>query len=96
MVILLKGKQIFNIDGPGIYGLQYTTNYRFTYKGKFRQWVEVKIGGKWYVCSPYKDWRSIMHIKFKDSTDGWIYDASKTNEVVLGTISGFAGSWSEN
>ena len=36
-----------------------------------------------------------MHVKFQDTTAGWVEDTSKTNEIVLGTISGFAGSWSE-
>jgi hypothetical protein len=91
---------IFCIDGPGYGndagGLPYTADYRYTHKAKFQQWVEVEIAGKWYVCSPYKDWRSIMHVKYKDATDGWVYDASKTNEIVVGTITGFAGSWSED
>lgn len=88
-------KQIFEIDGPGCQGLPYTANYRFTYKGKFQDWGEVKIGTKWYVCSKYKNWRSIMHIKYQDAQQGWIEDASKTNEIVTGTISGWANSWPE-
>lgn len=89
-------KNIFVIDGPGHNSLPYTQNYRYTQKGKFREWVEVKIGDDWFVCSPYCEWRMIMHVKFKDAATGWIEDASKTNEIVPGTISGFAGSWSEN
>jgi len=92
-------KEIFSIDGPGWgdsgSGLPYTAGYKYSEKNKFREWVQVKIGTKWYVCSPYKEWRSIMHIKFQDATAGWVEDTSKTNEIVVGTISGFAGSWSE-
>jgi hypothetical protein len=88
-------KEIFVIDGPGGFPLTYTTGYKYSEKNKFREWVEINIGGKWYVCSPDKEWRSIMHIKFQDATAGWVEDTSKTNEIVLGTISGFAGSWSE-
>jgi hypothetical protein len=87
--------EIFSIDGPGRNYLPYTSGYRYTQKGKFREWVEVKIGTKWYVCSPYKEWRMIMHVKFQDATSGWVEDTSTTNEIVLGTISGFAGTWSE-
>jgi hypothetical protein len=87
--------EIFSIDSPGRNYLPYTSSYRYTQKAKFREWVEVKIGTKWYVCSPYKEWRMIMHVKFQDGTSGWVEDTSKTNEIVLGTISGFAGTWSE-
>jgi len=88
--------QIFEIDGPGFDGLPYTNGFRYAEKNKFQDWVEVRIGGKWYVCSPNKYWRSIMHIKYKDAQSGWIEDAGKTNEVVEGTIEGWAGEWSED
>ncbi|MHC4867921.1 MAG: hypothetical protein ACYTEX_27945 [Planctomycetota bacterium] len=88
-------KEIFVIDGPGAEGLPYLTGYKYSLKGKYREWVQVKIGSKWFVCSPYKEWRCIIHVKYKDATNGWVYDTSSTNEIVLGTISGFAGSWSE-
>jgi len=93
-------KKIFVIDCPGWGdsngGLSYTMGYKYSEKNKFREWVEVKIGNDWFVCSQYREWRSIMHVKFEDAATGWIEDTSKTNEIVVGTISGFAGSWSEN
>lgn len=57
--------------------------------------MEAKVGAKWYVCSEYKYWRAIQHIKYKDATDGWVLDTTETNEVVTGTIEGFAGSWTD-
>lgn len=89
-------KKIFVIDGPGYLLLPYTADYRYTQKGKFREWVEVKIGNNWFVCSQYREWRMIMHIRFEDAAIGWIEETSKMNEVVVGTLSGFADSWSEN
>jgi len=89
-------KRIFVIDAPGRYALYHQTGYTFTYKAKFREWVEVKVGDNWYVCSPYKQWRSIIHSKYDDVQEKWIYDTSKTNEICPGTIDGFAGSWSED
>jgi hypothetical protein len=60
----------------------------------------VRAISKYVLCPPispkYKMWRSIMHLKYKDAIDRWVKDTTKTNEVVEGTISGFAGSWSEN
>ncbi len=92
--------EILEIDGPGHGssngGLEYLDNYRFTMKAKFQDWVEVSIGSYWYVCSKYKNWRSIMHVKYEDATSGWVQDASKTNLIDSGTISGFAGDWSED
>ena len=89
-------KEIFIIDSPGRLDLPYTAGFKYNQKAKLRNWVELKIGGNWYVCSPYKEWRMIMHVKFQDDTAGWVEDASKTNEIVPGTISGFAESWSED
>lgn len=89
-------KEIFSIDCPGSLDLPYTAGFKYNQKAKFREWVEVKIGTNWYVCSPYKEWRMIMHVKFQDATNGWVEDTSKTNEIVVGTIDGWAGSWSED
>ena len=92
--------KIFVIDGPGyggfVSGLPYTSGFRFSYKTKFHEWVQIKIGSKWYVCSPYLEWRTIMHVIYSSAVSHWIKDTSKTNEVVTGTISGFANTWSEN
>lgn len=88
-------KQLFTVDTPGFPSLPLVADYRATYKAKFREWGEVKIGDKWYVCSPYKNWKSILYVKYKDASTGWELDATKTSEIVEGTLSGFAGSWSE-
>jgi len=90
---------IMVIDGPGFgdanAGLPYTAQCRFNWKSKFHEWIEVKIGGKWYVCSPYKDWRCIMHLEFKGQQQGWGY-ANGINEIVPGTIGGFAHDWNDD
>ena len=87
-------KQIVEIDGPGSDGLSYTAGYRFSMKAKFQDWVEVNIGGKWYVCSNYKNWYSIMHVKYKNA-DEWEQDSTKTNEIVEGYIGGWPNTWTE-
>jgi hypothetical protein len=89
-------KDIFEIDGPGYDALPYTANFRFSKKAKFQDWVEVKIGSHWYVCSGYKNWRMIMHVKYDGTAGHWVKDDAKTNEVVEGTIEGWAGTWNED
>jgi hypothetical protein len=34
------------------------------YKAKFESWVEVNIGGRWYVISNAKQWRMLQHLWF--------------------------------
>jgi hypothetical protein len=65
-------------------------------KTKFQDSVEVKIGSHWYVCSGYKNWRMIMHVKYDGTAGHWVKDDAKTNEVVEGTIEGWAGTWDED
>jgi hypothetical protein len=90
---------LFVIDGPGFgdpnSGLPYTDQCRFSWKSKFHEWIEVKIGGKWYVCSPYKNWRCIMHLEFKGQQEGW-WQGNGINEIVPGTIQGFAADWNDD
>lgn len=91
--------QLFVIDGPGCPRLEYKLDHRFSCKGKFQEWVEVKIGGKWYVCSAYHDWHNIQHLKYvvgPGGQMGWSLDTSKTNEVLKGTIPGWPKDWSED
>ena len=94
--------QLFEVDAPGYghssAGLNYTAGHRCTMKAKFQDWMEIKIGSNWYVCSKYKNWRTIMHVKYQDATAGWVEDTTKTNEVVEdhGPLTGFSGTWSEN
>jgi hypothetical protein len=93
--------QIFETDTPGRSALQYNSGHRFSYKAKFQQWVEVNIGEKWYVCSPYLNSRSIMHVKFDDATNKWIRDPdpNKANEIVTGwgpLDNSWPNSWSED
>jgi len=91
-------KYLFTEDSAGRDNLPLTANFRCTHKGKFREWVEVKIGGKWYVCSMYFYWYSILHVKYKDATDGWVKDATKTNQILrgFGPLIGFAEDWTED
>lgn len=89
---------IFVNDNPGepAVGSSNDAGKRYTYKAKFREWVQVTIGGKVYVCSPYVNWRSIIHAKFQDATTGWVWDATKTTEIVPGTIENWPNTWSED
>jgi hypothetical protein len=89
---------IFVIDNPGeeVVGSVNDAGKRYIYKAKFHEWVQVTIGGKVYVCSPYVNWRSIIHTKCPDNTTGWIWDTTKTTEIVTGTIDGWAETWSED
>jgi hypothetical protein len=95
---------LFVIDGPGHGseegGLGYTTGYKASFKGKFREWIEVKTGqgtyARWFVCSPYLQWRAIQHLEFIDQGTGWGMDGDCTNEAVTGTLDGFSGSWTDN
>jgi hypothetical protein len=88
---------IFREDAPGYDGLACLENWRYSTKNKFREWVEVKIGDKWYVCSPYLYWRMIMHLKYDNVNSTWIPDNQKVNEIVPETIDGFPATdnWQE-
>ena len=86
---------IFSVDGPGPIGVPTAANDTYSYKGKFREWNEVEIGGKWYVCSEYIFWRSIMHLKPNEDVTRWIGKEDTENEIVRGTIEGFADTWVE-
>jgi len=88
-------KELFFIDDHGGRFMTAVPGCRRSQKGKLRCWAEIKIGGNWYVCSNYKFWRMIMHIKCPDENTGWIEDTTKVNEVVEGTIGGWAGEWDE-
>jgi len=50
----------------------------------------------WIVCSKYKPWKTIIHIKFEDEEIGWLEDVTKTNEIVEGTINEWADEWSDD
>lgn len=82
-----------DVPGPGSNPLAHTDTY--TYKGKWHEWAEVQIGGKWYICSDYIYWRSIMHLKSNAAGTRWIDKPGTVNEVVRGTIDGWANTWSE-
>lgn len=66
-----------------------------TLKASMREWMEVSIGGKWYVCSDYKPWHSIMHAK-NDSSQNTLWHWIGVNEIVTGEIQGNSSSWGEN
>lgn len=89
--------RIFTMDSPGLDNLPLAAGATRTLKGKFREWVEIKIGTKWYVCSNYYHWRAIMHVKYQDNNVGWVPDGQKVNEVLPGTINGFPvpDNWQE-
>jgi hypothetical protein len=88
---------LFEIDTPGITINRSTlTSKRYMQKAKFRDWIEVQIGGKWYVLSGYKEWYSVMHVAFCDSVGIWMEDLTgKVTEIKegAGNMSGFAGGW---
>ena len=95
-VLQAAGKtQLFTADPPGAENGPANNTDTYTYKSKFREWVEVKIGSKWYVCSPYNYWRSIEHVKSNAGATAWIAVPGATNEIVTGTITGFANTWAE-
>ena len=87
-------KEIFQNDAPGGCQLDFAGGPNaFEQKGKFREWVEVKIGTKWYVCSAYKPWHVILH---GDRVGGhWRLTPNTVNEVLPGDggYNGFAGTW---
>jgi hypothetical protein len=87
---------LFVIDGPGYGDLPPEADYKYAEKSKFRDWVQVKIAGKWYVCSPYKHWRVVTHAKYDAANGRWVLDNEKVNEVVEGTLEGFSDSWSDD
>lgn len=101
---------LFSIDGPGIgtvgtqgEGLDYVDGSRFAYKGRFRNWVEVKIGegqyAHWFVCSPYLYWHAILHLRFPGEYENWGRDPLplRPSEVLggNGTLEGFADEWTD-
>jgi hypothetical protein len=88
-------KPLFSIDGPGHPQLPHTAGFRFSYKGKFQEWMEVKIGDDWYVASFKKNWRLRMFIKYDGGTSKWIEDTTKKNEVVAGSLTGWSSTWAE-
>jgi len=45
-------KNLYSVDRSGV-GYIPEAYKRFTIKGKYREWVEIKIGNKWYVASEY-------------------------------------------
>ncbi len=91
----LDSKWLFSQDAPGYRTLSLNPDWRFCFKGKFREWAEVKIGPRWYVVSGYKEWRVVLHGKYQNATIGWVTDTTQTNEVVEGSLEGFAESWTE-
>ena len=55
--------------------------------------MEVKIGSRWYVCSPYIDWKHLLHAKYVDEEQGWDIDDMRENYLIKGTFEGFANDW---
>ena len=94
-------KDIFQIDAPGNEALSNTAvqnGDRYVFKGKLREWAEVRIGNQWFVCSPYKYWHAILYTKFDGASGHWGFDSSKTSEVLpgIGGLTGHPTSWSRD
>jgi hypothetical protein len=51
-------------------------------KVKLRQWLEVKIGSKWYVIGAYSWWHVILHLKFDAGI--WKLDPANASDCGLG------------
>ena len=66
-----------------------------TRKHSMREWLEVSIGGKWYVSSTYQHWHSIIHARNNSSTNT-LWFRTNVNEILTGEISGTASTWPEN
>ncbi len=80
-------------DFPGSWEQLHTAGHHYAYCGKFREWVEVKIGGKWYTASKYKLWRNWLH--FKVDSGNWTIDGAEANTIEEGTWTGFANTWTD-
>jgi hypothetical protein len=96
----ITNTHIMRMDGPGFTGLPNIANYLVTGKGKFREWLEVKIGEKWYVISEPVTWHNIYHIAYNvDNDNHWGFVAGSVNRVLEGDggLLGFAhDNWGEN
>ena len=87
---------LFCVDTPGYPANPINNTDTVSHKGSFAQWVEVKIGGMWYVCSACHMWHTILHAKSNATATGWVARPGKVNEIVEGMIPGFANDWNED
>jgi hypothetical protein len=85
---------IFALDAPSLIGMEYAKGAFITDKFSMREYVEVKIGKYWFVCSEYQEWHSILHTRFVSDEKGWVRYG--VNEVLPGSIPGKPSSWKED
>jgi hypothetical protein len=89
---------IYEIDLPGV-GLTrgWTEEHRWLKKAKYASWVEVKIGGRWYVISKERPWRMLQHLRYISGQ--WEEDPAiepiYANDILEGhgTLQGLSGAW---
>jgi len=89
------GKRLYSFANRGLLLLAATPpegQREAIWMMKAREWVEVKIGSKWYVVSPWIDWRQVLQAKFTPGV-GWDVDGTKDNYLQKGTFSDFAEDW---
>ena len=81
------------VDAPGFRSLPIEPGSTCALKLKAREWMEAGIGDRWYPISSYVYWRCILHAKYNEEDETWVFEAD--SEIVQGTISDFAGTWSD-
>ncbi|HMO50455.1 MAG TPA: hypothetical protein PKE26_01620 [Kiritimatiellia bacterium] len=96
-----EAKDLFQIDLPGnaqIANLGGASSDRYIYKGKLREWAEVKIGDYWYVCSSDKYWHAILYATYNPSISRWQQDSTRTSQVLpgIGPLSGNPADWTKD
>lgn len=52
-----------------------------TWKKKFTEWLEVKIGSKWYILSQPQLWHAIGHVKFDTASGHWQFVPDTKDKV---------------
>jgi len=90
------------IDLPGYVGLALQNNFRYSEKSRFEHYLEVKIGGKWYVLSETAVWHVITHVVYDNAQGKYIWVAGANKNEILDGAGGLVGfpandpPWPEN
>jgi hypothetical protein len=84
-----------DLTGTDIFGIPKGAGYWFCYKAKFQNWVEVNVGGAWYVCSPYTNWQVRLSAVYDENAGVYIWKPNAPHQIVTGHtgLDSFAGSW---
>jgi len=89
---------LYAIDSPGVRNVPSWDPGSITRLLNFREWVEVRIAGKWYVISEYQNWKSILHVKNSTTPAAWsrVDHSLGENQISEGEIPGDPATWPEN